>query len=83
MRQKDGIFIIESPMDNLNDIFHSASVDSGDFHAKIFPDSGQWGFVISKNEIGADPFALSDFHFNTEAEALSWLEPQLPYVNFK
>jgi hypothetical protein len=83
MRKVDSLYIVESPNDALHDIFFDASVDAGDYHAMIIENyrgMGGFGFVLKRNEIEADDFAVSEFEFHSLAEAVNYLEGQIPYI---
>ena len=83
MRKSGLKYIIESQYDNLHDIFIDASEDSGNFHAVIVPNflgQGGYGFILRRNEIEAEDFAISEFEFDTEKEAHNYLVSQVPYV---
>ena len=83
MRKSDSTYIIESPNDALYDLFYDASADSADYRAVIVPNHlgfGGFGFILRRNGVEIEDFAVSEFEFKTEAEARDYLEPQVPYV---
>ena len=76
-------YVIDSPFESLHDTFYKAKEDSADFHAVIIQNphgQGGFGFVIRRNEIDAEDFAISSFEFGALSEAREYLEAQLLYV---
>lgn len=41
---------------------------------------GGFGFVLRRNELDSDDFAISEFEFETEAEAREYFELQVPHM---
>lgn len=83
MKKTDSGYVVESPNDALHDVFHHAAEDSANFHAVIIPNALGWGgfgFVIRRNGVDTENFAVSEFEFGSEREAREYLEGQLPYV---
>lgn len=82
MCDHDDTYTLYSPTEPLYDVFYKAGVDSGDYRAiTIKKGRGVWSFAILKNDGSDEVFAKPDFFFSTRAEAVEWLEPQVPYVD--
>jgi hypothetical protein len=83
MLYKGGLYIFENPThDTVHDACRAAGVDVGDCYAVVAVQNIEgWGVELFRaDSTGGKLIGLSGFSFETQRDAVDWVEPQVPQV---